>query len=87
MLPYTHVLGTIRVYDELKSSVRNLVRASRSFFPENATQELLDEFRPLQNYLHEKYFNANRKVRSGENIRYNLNCALCKIIGPLIERK
>ena len=41
------ISGTLRVYDEVKTQVRTLVKVSRSYFPDNATQEMLDEFRPM----------------------------------------
>ena len=35
------------MYDEVKAQLRGLIKASRGYFPEEATQEMLDEFRPM----------------------------------------
>ena len=39
--------GLLRVQSELKSTLRMVIANSRPFFDKNATQEMLDEWRPL----------------------------------------
>ena len=47
MLSFYCHLGTVRVYDDVKAQLRSLIKVSRGFFRPEATQEMLDEFRPL----------------------------------------
>ena len=54
------VRGLVRGHDELKSQIKSLIQYSRSYFSNEATQQMLDRWRPMFCPLDRAFFTAFR---------------------------
>ena len=54
------VRGLVRGHDELKSQIKSLIKYSRSYFSNEATQQMLDRWRPMFCPLDRAFFTAFR---------------------------